>query len=125
MEQGQPAKLIGRFCGLGSEPNLSAITVKYFTMARIILEEDYTILKNILNRGNRLIDAAYSKWDGKTDDWDIWMPVYERIFSKDMSRVIWNKLPGFDPYIPDTTYQEDVCAFWRAFNEEMDNAEVV
>ena len=94
-------------------------------MTRIILEEDYTILKSILDKGNRLVDAAYSKWDGKTDDWSIWEPVYKRIFSEDMSRVIWSKLSGFDPYIPDTTYREDVCAFWRAFVEEMDDAEVV
>lgn len=113
------------FGASGSKTGLSAITVKYFTMARIILEEDYTILKSILDKGNRLVDAAYAKWDGRTDDWSIWEPVYNRIFSEDMSRVIWSKLSGFDPYIPDTTYQEDVCAFWRAFKEEMDNAEVV
>lgn len=96
-----------------------------YIMARIILEEDYVILKSILDKGNRLMDAAHLKWDGKTDNWDIWEPVYKRIFSDDMSRVIWSKLPWFDPYIPDTTYQADVCAFWYAFREEMNNAEVV
>lgn len=94
-------------------------------MARIILEEDYIILKSILDKGNRLIDAAYDQWDGKTDNLDIWRPVYERIFSEDMSRIIWSKLPWFDPYIPDTTYQKDVCAFWYAFRDVMEEVKVV
>ena len=89
----------------------------------IILKEDYEILKSILDKGFRLIDAALPQ--GPLESWDVWEPVYHRIFSDDMSRVIYKLIPSFDPYIPDTSYGEDVLSFWREFVEVMDNATIV
>lgn len=92
---------------------------------RIILLEDYSKLLPIIDKGDRLINGAYAAYDGKTDDWDIWRPVYDAIFSEDVSGKIYDILKGFDPYIPDTTYQEDVCAFWHSFKREMEDVRII
>ena len=92
---------------------------------RIILKEDYEVLLPIIDKGERLINAAYEAWDGVTDDWDIWRPVFETIFSEEMSGKIYEILQTFDPYIPDTTYQEDVCSFWSAFKREIEDIKIV
>lgn len=92
---------------------------------RIILIEDYEVLLPIIDKGDRLITAAYEAWDGKTDDWNIWRPVFDAIFSEEMSGKIYEILRNFDPYIPDTTYQEDVCSFWIAFKREMENIKII
>lgn len=92
---------------------------------KIITKEDYNILSPIIDKGDRLIDGAMSVWDGVTDDWTIWEPVFDQIFSEEMSDKIYEILKNFNPYIPDTTYQEDVCAFWYAFKREMQEVIIV
>lgn len=88
-----------------------------------MLKEDYEILKNIYNKYSKLIEKSIEVSKGD-NDWEIWSPVFDRIFSKNVSRKIYELLPYFEPYIPDTTYQADVCAFWYAFEEELNNIEV-
>ena len=84
----------------------------------ILLEEDYIALKEILDKYNRLISAAIQE-DSTLESWDVWEPVYNKVFSNECSQRIRKILPSFRPYIPDTTYGEDVCAFWRSFQEVM------
>lgn len=92
---------------------------------RTILSKDYNVLQRIVDDFDPLIDRSLEVWDGITDDWDLWRPVYDIIFSEDVSGVIYTILRDFDPYIPDTTYQEDVCSFWMAFKQVFNNLETV
>ncbi len=47
----------------------------------------------------------------------VWEELYDKVFSKEISRQIFNDFPDFNYSDPDTTYQEDVCAFITAFCE--------
>ena len=90
----------------------------------ILLKEDYHILKEVFDKYNRLIEAALLE-DASGEEWDVWSPVFDHIFSERCSRIVYKLLPNFNPYIPDTTYGADVMGFWRAFEESMNNIKVV
>ena len=92
---------------------------------RIISVNQFIELVPIIEGGDRLIDWALSEWDGKTDDWDLWRPVYNYIFSDAVAGKIYEIFGLIDYYHPDTTYQEDVCAYWRAVMEEWRTTKVV
>ena len=81
----------------------------------ILFDDEYTILKDIEELGNAIILLG----SPDEDDWDSWKPIYNKIFSDKISSVIYDLMPDFDPYIPDTSYKEDVCSFWQAFKEEL------
>lgn len=51
--------------------------------------------------------------------------LFDAIFNEEMSGKIYKILRNFEPYIPDTTYQEDVCSFWAAFKREMENIKII
>lgn len=89
-----------------------------------ICYDDFETLIEIANKGDEIMDMALKQWDSVSDDWDLWEPVYNKIFSSEIYGVINNILDNFDPYIPDTTYQEDVCSFWSAFKQELEILEV-
>lgn len=61
-----------------------------------------------------LKDKAWKESAGDTNS-EVWEELYDKVFSKEISRQIFNDFPGFDYLDPDTTYQEDVCAFITAF----------
>lgn len=48
-----------------------------------------------------------------------WEEKYNMIFSKDISKRVHRIDPGFDYYDPDTTYEEDACAFVRALGDRI------
>ena len=55
---------------------------------------------------------------------EVWKKAYDTIFSSTVSDVIYERFPDFHPYIPDTTYIEDVTAFVRDFKEFAENEEI-
>lgn len=59
---------------------------------------------------------AWEESDGDTDS-EVWEELYDKVFSEEISRQVFNDFPDFHYYDPDTTYQEDVCAFIDAFCE--------
>lgn len=40
---------------------------------RIMLREDYEVILPIIDKGDRLITAAYEAWDGKEDVYSFWV----------------------------------------------------
>lgn len=44
-----------------------------------------------------------------------WEAKYDLIFSEQLSKRVFQIARGFDYYDPDTTYEEDVMAFYDAF----------
>ena len=52
-----------------------------------------------------------------------WATKYEAVFSKDLSRKVWELDHSFDYYDPDTSYEEDVRAFVDALQERVADLE--
>ena len=46
-----------------------------------------------------------------------WEEKYDLIFSSEISQKVCKLARGFDYYDPDTTYEEDVMAFFNSFKE--------
>lgn len=46
-----------------------------------------------------------------------WEAKYDMIFCKEVSQKAKKLAPSFDWYDPDTTYEEDVMAFFNSFTE--------
>lgn len=46
-----------------------------------------------------------------------WEVLYDKVFSEEIAGEIRKEFPDFGWYDPDTTYQEDVCAYINAFCE--------
>jgi hypothetical protein len=90
----------------------------------IVFKEDYQTLKEVFDKYNRLIEAALLE-DASGEEWEVWSPVFDHIFSERCSRIVYKLLPNFHPYIPDTTYGADVMGFWREFEDSMNNIKVV
>ncbi len=63
-----------------------------------------------------LKDNAWEESDGDTDS-EVWEELYDKVFSEEISRQIYEEFQDFSYYDPDTTYHEDVCAFINAFCE--------
>lgn len=65
-----------------------------------------------------ILQQAFDK-AGKMCNWDhddtIWSKLYDKIFSKDVARKMWNMFPDFDYYDPDASYYEDLHAFVSSF----------
>lgn len=59
---------------------------------------------------------AWEESDGDTDS-EVWEKLYDKVFSEEISRQIYEEFPDFNYYDPDTTYHEDVCTFINAFCE--------
>lgn len=51
-----------------------------------------------------------------------WSEVYGLVFSDAVSRVIYGRFPDFDPYIPDSSYEEDVVSFVQSFETYADGS---
>lgn len=81
----------------------------------ILFDDEYNKLKNIEELG----DAIMLLGTPDEDDWDTWKPIYDKIFSERIANTIHSLMPDFDPYIPDTSYKEDVSSFWYSFKEEL------
>ena len=65
-------------------------------------------------------EIAYIIKDIKNQAWReeaTWQEVYDKIFSEKISQQIFEEFPDFHYSDPDTSYQEDVCAFVDAFCE--------
>ncbi len=56
-------------------------------------------------------------WEESDEGENVWENLYDKVFSEEISRQIFEEFPDFHYYDPDTTYQEDVCAFIDAFCE--------
>lgn len=82
----------------------------------IVSEDDYLILIRL----QKTIDDAYDKVMESERSEEDWEALYNFVFSDRISLRICEILPGFEWFDPDTTYQEDVCAFIDAFWREMD-----
>lgn len=87
----------------------------------IVSDNDYLILKKL----QEVIDRAYDKVVESECSEEAWEALYNFVFSDGISRKICEILPNFVWYDPDTTYQEDVCAFIDAFWREMDELIIV
>lgn len=65
-----------------------------------------------------ILQQAFDK-AGKMCNWDhddiIWSKLYDKIFSEDVARKMWNMFPDFDYYDPDASYYEDLHAFVSSF----------
>lgn len=85
----------------------------------IINRRDYLKLKNI----QAIIDDAYDKVMESPCTEEAWEALYNFVFSDNISGVIQQILPNFEWFDPDTTHQEDVCAFIDAFWREVDEIE--
>ena len=72
--------------------------------------------QEIAYRLRALKDKAWEESDGDINN-EVWEKLFDKVFSKEISRQIFNNFPDFDYLDPDTTYQEDVCAFITAFCE--------
>ena len=57
----------------------------------------------------------------KMYDDNAWEKLYHKVFSEEISRVIYKRFPNFDWYDPDTSYYEDVNAFIEAFKNYAKN----
>lgn len=82
--------------------------------------DEYCILKAIEAKVIAVTEYMRPEW---TDD--DWKRLYHFVFSDKISGVVYEIIPDFDWYYPDTTYQEDVCAFINAFLREMDELKIV
>lgn len=82
--------------------------------------DEYCRLKAIESRVDTATWYITPEW---TDD--DWKRLYSFVFSDRISGVVYSIIPDFDWYDPDTTYQEDVCAFIGAFLREMDELKIV
>ena len=58
----------------------------------------------------------------KIYDDEVWEKLYHKVFSEEISRVIYKKFLNFDWYDPDTSYYEDVNAFIEAFKNYAKNS---
>lgn len=81
---------------------------------------EYRCLKDIEAKVIAATEYIRPEW---TDD--DWKRLYRFVFSDRISGVVYSIIPDFDWYNPDTTYQEDVCAFINAFLREMDELKIV
>lgn len=76
----------------------------------IVNRTDYIWLEEFLERCSRLCDKAHESLLE-------WKDVYDSVFSKNEMKRLYEILPDFDWYDPDTTYQEDTVAFITQFSE--------
>lgn len=65
---------------------------------------------------NDLWDITYKESKGDMDD-EAWTELYDTVFSDKISKKIHLVYPGFTWYDPDTSYQEDVTAYIRGFED--------
>ncbi len=50
-----------------------------------------------------------------------WRAKYDLVFSEDISLCIHKLLPGFNPYDPDTSYEEDLTSYLSQLKEYLEN----
>lgn len=72
--------------------------------------------KEISTYLNNLWDKTYKESKGDMDD-EVWAKLYDTVFSDKISKKIHRVYPGFTWCDPDTSYQEDVTAYIRDFEE--------
>lgn len=69
------------------------------------------------------LDKAYEieSNDPNKDDYNyenpVWIRLFNTVFSDEISGIIYKRFPDFEPYIPDTTYGEDVRSFIKEFKD--------
>lgn len=66
-----------------------------------------------------ILQQAFDK-AGNMCNWDhedptVWPELYDKIFSTNVSRKIWEMFPDFDYYDPDASYYEDIRALVSNF----------
>ena len=68
-------------------------------------------------------DKALENHSNYTNIYDdnAWEKLYNKVFSEEISRIIYKRFPNFDWYDPDTSYYEDVNAFIEAFKNYAKN----
>lgn len=67
--------------------------------------------KAICDEIGEMIEEGYKK-DPTMESWDVWEPIYDKVFGGGLCKRVRELNPGFDWYDPDTTYYEDVHAFY-------------
>lgn len=67
------------------------------------------------------LQRIYFKAEGIVESDMSWEAKYDLIFSPEISRKVFELVRGFDYYDPDTTYEEDVMAFFNSFKEYLWN----
>lgn len=65
---------------------------------------------------NSLLDTAYEQSNGDTHD-KVWNELYDFIFSKNVSKMIFSIYDDFNYHDTDTTYYADVVSFIRQFDD--------
>ena len=63
------------------------------------------------------LQRLYFKAEGIIESDMSWEAKYDLIFSPEISQKVSELARGFDYYDPDTTYEEDVMAFFNSFKE--------
>lgn len=58
-------------------------------------------------------------------DEEAWGSAYDIIFDGEDYRIVMECVPNFDWYDPDTSYQEDVCAFVWALEELIKDIKII
>lgn len=87
----------------------------------ILKREEYDRLLHI----HSVIRRAFYITLSNVENEDAWRALFKFVFREDVAGKIFDIVPDFDWDDPDTTYQEDVCAFINAFNKLIDEIEVI
>lgn len=89
-----------------------------------ISEERYRELLSIEDsylKGNGMIQKVFDDITEVYESEDPWESKYDRIFSGGLCRKFKSLAPGFSYYDPDASYEDDVCAFYWAAEEYINN----
>ena len=89
-----------------------------------ISEERYRELLAIedkYSKGNGMIQKVFDDITEVYESEDPWEVKYCQIFEGKLCRRFRELAPGFSYYDPDASYEDDVCAFYWAAEEYMNN----
>lgn len=71
-------------------------------------------LESLLDKAYEIESNDPNKNDSNYEN-PVWMRLFNTVFSDEICGIIYKRFPDFKPYIPDTTYGEDVCSFIEEF----------
>jgi hypothetical protein len=89
-----------------------------------ISEERYRELLSIEDsflKGNGMIKKVFDDITAVYESEASWESKYDRIFGGGLCKRFRELAPGFSWYDPDASYDDDVCAFYWAAEEYMNN----
>jgi hypothetical protein len=83
---------------------------------RLCAQEKYLRLIDAKNLADRVIEAAMKSGN----DYDAWRDAFNIFFNDGgVADMVYDCIGSLDYYNPDTSYQEDVLAYYRAFDDLM------